>query len=52
MRENPDFYDTIKVVIIENDLHSHEHLNNVNNVFQNANFRCSYKLGINDFLGK
>ena len=52
LKDNPDFLDTIKVIIIENDFHSHEHLNYVNYAFKNANFTCSYKQGINDFLGE
>jgi len=60
LKDNPDFLDTIKVIIIENDFHSHEHLNfhshehlnYVTNAFKNANFTCSYKRGIEDFLGE
>ena len=52
LKDNPDFLDTIKVIIIENDFHSHDHLNYVNNAFKNANFVCSYKKGIDDFLGE
>ena len=52
LKDNPDFLDNIKVIIIENDFHSHEHLNYVNNAFKNANFVCSYKKGIDDFLGE
>ena len=44
--------DTIKVIIIKNDFYLPKHLDYVTNVFQNANFRCSFKHGINDFLGK
>ena len=52
LKENPNFLNTIKVIIIDNDFHSNEHLNSVNNAFKNANFTCSYKRGIDDFLGE
>ena len=52
LKENLDFLDTIKVIIIKNDFHSHEHSNYVTNAFKNANFTCSYKQGIADFLGE